>query len=234
MYIRRLLSVLFPARCAVCDDVIGPDELLCAKCAAKIRPIRGDTCFKCGKLLTDSDRLYCYDCSRKIHYFDRGFAVFEYGDIKRSLYRFKYSGRAEYAAFYAFAADRSVGRELRTLDLDAIIPIPIHRKRMIKRGYNQAYELAKELSARIGVPVRDEIVIRRSNTVPLKKLSEKERKNNLKKAFIIAPNDVKLKKILLVDDIYTTGSTMDAVSKLLKVAGVKEVYFLAVAIGAGL
>lgn len=234
MLIRRLISAVYPVRCAVCDDVIAPDELLCDKCAVKIRPIRGDTCRKCGKVLNDTDRLYCYDCSRKIHFYDRGFAVFEYGDIKKSLYRFKYSGRAEYAAFYAYAADRYVGKELRALGLDAVIPIPIHRARMIKRGYNQAYEFAKELSDRIGVPVRDDIIFRRINTVPLKKLSEEERKNNLKNAFIIASNDVKLKKILLVDDIYTTGSTIDAVSKLLKSAGVREVYFLTAAIGAGL
>ena len=234
MLIRRLISAVYPARCAVCDDVIASDELLCGKCAVKIRPIRGDTCRKCGKVLNDTGRLYCYDCSRKIHFYDRGFAVFEYGDIKKSLYRFKYSGRAEYAAFYAYAADRFIGRELRALGLDAVIPIPIHRARMTKRGYNQAYELAKELSERIGVPVRDDIISRRINTVPLKKLSEEERKNNLKNAFIIASNDVKLKKILLVDDIYTTGSTIDAVSRLLKSAGVREVYFLTVAIGAGL
>ena len=84
------------------------------------------------------------------------------------------------------------------------------------------------------MPVRDDVVIRNKNTVPLKKLDEEERKNNLKNAFIIAPNVVKLEIILLVDDIYTTGATMDAVSRLLKEAGVKKVFFLTVAIGAGL
>ncbi len=234
MLIRRLISAVYPRRCAVCDEVIGPEEMLCKKCAVKIRPIFADTCKKCGKVLADSDRLYCYDCSRKLHYFDRGFAIFEYSDIKLSLYRFKYSGRAEYARFYAFAAEKYIGRELRQIGFDAIIPIPIHKRRYAKRGYNQAYELANELSGYLNVPVRDDIVIRNKNTVPLKKLDEEERKNNLKKAFIIAPNVVKLKIILLVDDIYTTGATMDAVSRLLKEAGVDRVYFMTVAIGAGL
>lgn len=234
MNVRRLISFLYPDRCAVCDEVIENGHMLCKACSLKIRPLQGETCHKCGKLLADTDRLYCFDCSRKIHFFDRGFAIFEYSDIKKSLYRFKYAGRAEYAAFYAFAADKVYGRTIRKLGLDAIIPIPIHRKRLAARGYNQAKEFADELSKRIKVPVKDDLIARCRSTVPLKKLSEEERKNNLKNAFIIASNDVKLKKILLVDDIYTTGATIDTVSALLKEYGVDKIYFITVAVGAGM
>lgn len=234
MYTRRLISALYPVRCALCDSAIAPDQMLCADCRVRIRPIGRETCHKCGKEFADTGRIYCYDCSRKLHFFDRGFAVFKYEDVKESLYRFKYSGRAEYARFYAYAADRFIGRELRALAPDAIVPVPIHRRRYAKRGYNQAYEFAKELSDYIGVPVRDDLIKRCKNTIPLKKLSETERKNNLKKAFIIASNDVKLKKILLIDDIYTTGATMDAIAAIFKQAGVGQVYFLTVAVGAGL
>lgn len=234
MNVRRLISFLYPDRCAVCDEVIENGHMLCKACSLKIRPLQGETCHKCGKLLADTDRLYCFDCSRKIHFFDRGFAIFEYSDIKKSLYRFKYAGRAEYAAFYAFAADKVYGRTIRELGLDAIIPIPIHRKRLAARGYNQAKEFADELSKRIKVPVKDDLIARCISTVPLKKLSEEERKNNLKNAFIIASNDVKLKKILLVDDIYTTGATIDTVSALLKEYGVDKIYFITVAVGAGM
>ena len=234
MNVRRLISFLYPDRCAVCDELIESGNMLCEACAVRIKPLRGDTCHRCGKLLSDTDRLYCYDCSRKIHFFDRGFAVFEYSDIKKSLYRFKYAGRAEYAAFYAFAADMTYGKILRQLDLDAIVPIPIHKKRLAVRGYNQAKEFANELSKRINTPVKDDLVERCRSTVPLKKLSEEERKNNLKNAFIIASNDVKLKKILLVDDIYTTGATIDTVSALFKEHGAKQIYFITVAIGAGM
>ena len=226
--------MLYPDRCAVCDEVIEFDSMLCDRCRAVIRPISGDTCYKCGKVLGESEKIYCYDCSRKLHYFDRGFSVFEYGDVKNSLYRFKYSGRAEYAHFYAYAANKLLGDTLRRLDVDAMIPIPIHKKRELTRGYNQAYLLAKELSAYINVPVRKDIVKRKKATAPLKRLSEQQRKNNLKNAFIIESNDVKLKKILLIDDIYTTGATIDTVSALLRQAGIEEIYFLTVAIGAGL
>lgn len=234
MNVRRLMSFLYPDRCAVCDEVVESGNTLCKECSQKIRPLHGDTCHRCGKLLTDTDRLYCYDCSRKIHFYERGFAIFEYSDIKKSLYRFKYSGRAEYAAFYAFAADRVYGKTLKELDLDAIVPIPIHKRRLAVRGYNQAEEFAKELSKRINTPVMSNLIRRCKSTVPLKKLSEEERKNNLKNAFIIAANDVKLKKILLVDDIYTTGATIDTVSALFKEHGVEKIYFITVAIGAGM
>ncbi len=234
MKIRRLTRALYPGRCAICDEVIAYDRMLCPTHEKTLRPVIGDTCRKCGKPLRDTDRLCCYDCNRKIHYFDRGFAVFRYEDVRESLYRFKYSGRAEYAGFYAYAADKVYGSIIRDLDIDAIVPVPIHKKRMAVRGYNQAELIARELSGLTGIPEYNGLIRRCRATIPLKNLSEAERKNNLKKAFIIASNDVKLKKILLVDDIYTTGSTMDAISVLLRGAGVCEIYFLAVAIGAGL
>ncbi len=234
MKIRRLIRAFYPARCAVCDEVIAYDRMLCPVHERTLRPFAGDTCRKCGKPLRDTERLCCYDCSRKLHFFDRGFAVFKYEDVRVGLYRFKYSGRAEYARFYAFAAHKVYGKTIREIGPDAIVPVPIHRKRMLVRGYNQAGLIAHELSGLTGIPVREDLVRRSKATLPLKNLSEDERKNNLKKAFIIASNDVKLKKILLVDDIYTTGSTIDAISVLLRSTGVSEIYFLAVAIGAGL
>ncbi len=234
MNIRRLINVLFPLRCAICDEPVYGEIPVCPKCAASVRCIEGDTCIKCGKVLKDSEKMTCYDCSRKIHSFDRGFSVFEYQDIKKSLYRFKYAGRAEYGAYYAFVTQRYMGRVISQLNASALVPVPIHRKRMAARGYNQAEVFAKELSRLVGIPVRSDLIFRTKATVPMKKLSESERKNNLKKAFIIAPNVVKLKSIIIIDDIYTTGSTMDAVASLFKEAGVEKVYFITVAIGAGL
>ncbi len=106
MTLRWLLDAVFPPRCAICDEVIERGRYVCPACESKVGHIEGDICMKCGKPLKDSERLYCYDCSRKVHYFDRGFAVFKYDDIKQSLYRFKYAGRAEYAGYDAYMTDR--------------------------------------------------------------------------------------------------------------------------------
>ncbi len=228
-----LVSALFPRRCAVCDKAIQKDMVICDRCRSDIRPITGATCIKCGKPLHDESRLLCYDCSRKIHAFDRGFAIFPYDVIKASLYRFKYSGRAEYARFYARAASLALGDVLRSLKADALVPVPIHRRRRALRGYNQAEELAKELSAYIGVPVAKDYVIRKKSTTALKNLDENARRNNLKGAFIIARNDVKYKTIIVIDDIYTTGSTIDTISTICRASGCEKIYFLTVAIGRG-
>lgn len=230
----RVVSAIFPRRCAICDEAIQHNQMICVECSKKIRPLSGEICAKCGKRLADEEKVFCFDCSRKVHSYDRGFAVFEYEDVRKSLYRFKYAGRAEYARFYAMAAWKTLGDVLLRYKADALLPVPIHRKREAKRGYNQAREFALELGKYIKVPVIDNYIIRKKRTIPLKKLSESERRNNLKGAFIIARNDVKYKTIIVIDDIYTTGSTIDTISELLRSAGCEKIYFVTVAIGRGL
>ena len=101
------------------------------------------------------------------------------------------------------------------------------------RGYNQAQVLAEALGKHLNIPVETDLVRRIRNTKALKALNSKERLNNLKNAFILSQNGVKLKTIIIVDDIYTTGSTIDAMSEVLLAAGVRDVYFIALAIGEG-
>lgn len=103
-----------------------------------------------------------------------------------------------------------------------------------KRGYNQAALLAAELGKQLDIPVLTGFVERTRNTRPQKELEGAKRQNNLKKAFKIVQNDVKLNTIVIIDDIYTTGSTIDAVAQACREAGVKHVYFAALAIGRGM
>ncbi len=229
----KITDLFFPKRCTICDKVIPDDTGICKQCKKKIRPLQGAVCMKCGKKLGD-DRLYCHDCSRREHLYKRNYAVFEYPVIRESLYRFKYRGRAEYAAYYAREAYKLHGTCLEHLQADAVVPVPLHKSRLRRRGYNQAEELARELSKLINVPVYAGYIGRIKATKPLKTLDVRERQNNLKKAFLIIQNDVKLKTIIVVDDIYTTGATLDAVAEVCKVAGVERVYSLTVAVGNGL
>ena len=120
------------------------------------------------------------------------------------------------------------------LGIEAFIPVPIHRKRQEARGYNQSYEYAKVLSELTHIPVDSKLILRQINTIPLKKLRPNERQKNLKKAFKLNRNDVKFRRVCIVDDIYTTGATISSIAELLKSAGVTEVYFVAIAIGTGL
>jgi ComF family protein len=154
--------------------------------------------------------------------------------MKMSVYRFKYLGRSEYAKFYAADIYERLGDEIRRMDADALIPIPIHPSRQRERGYNQAQELSLEISRLFGIPTYPDIVKRVKKTIPQKELNPQERQNNLKKAFNISSDVVKLNKTILIDDIYTTGSTIDAVASILKSHGVKEVFFITLCIGEGI
>ena len=227
------IQLVFPRRCPVCDGIVQPwGEMVCVSCLPKLKLLTPPWCMQCGKKLREEGE-YCQECREGKRSFLRGRSLYEYDSAAASLYRFKYGGRKEYAAFYGEQAVEYLGEFIRAVQPDAIIPIPLHRKRKIKRGYNQAELLAREIGKRMGIPVRTKLLLRVKNTVPLKQLNPKERQNNLKKAFLIAKNDVKLNTILLVDDIFTTGSTMDEAARTLRSAGVENICYVTLACGTG-
>ncbi|MBQ6735308.1 MAG: ComF family protein [Lachnospiraceae bacterium] len=232
---KRTLNAVFPPRCAICDDCVTPDRRgICAACGGQLRILRGPSCLRCGRTLprAEAEEEYCADCAGQNHAYDRCFSLFAYRDIAKSIYRFKYMGRQEYAAFYAEAFVRRYRRELKSLCTDALLPVPLSRKRRGERGYNQAELFACEIAKRTGIPVRTDVLARIRDTKPQKCLDYYERHNNLKNAFIIKKNDVSLKSVAIVDDIYTTGSTADALASLLKRNGVRSVHVFTVATGA--
>ncbi len=230
-----LLNLLFPARCPVCDDIVPAAEGdVCAGCRIKPRYIVEPRCARCGKQLEEDARLYCGDCAQHKHVFAYGYALYDYQSMRKSIYRFKYGGRCEYASFYARDIWERLRDEICLMKADSIIPVPVHASRMRSRGYNQAQLVAAELSKLTGIPIYDNVVRRVRKTLPQKELTAQERQNNLKKAFNISADVVKLNKTILVDDIYTTGSTLDAVALELKRHGVETVYFITLCIGEGL
>ena len=229
-----LLSLLFPRHCPICDEVILYGEKICASCAKKLPYIKEPACKKCGKQLENERQEYCGDCGRKVHYFVQGKAVFSYrGGMKLSMYRFKYSDKREYADFFAEEAVKQYGAWIERRGIEVIVPVPMYAAKRRSRGYNQAEVFAKALGREIAVPVEKNLVKRVKNTIPQKSLNDKQRKDNLKGAFQVRTNIVKYKRVLLVDDIYTTGATIDAVGEVLKAIGVEEIYFLCICIGEG-
>ena len=230
-----LLDLVYPRRCPVCDKAVKPfGSLICEECTRKIKYVKAPYCQKCGKELRDKRALFCHDCAHKEHKYDSGMALFSYPGVADSIYRFKYQGRQEYAAYYAQRMARILGEKILALHPDALVPVPIHSSKERVRGYNQAEVLAKELGRILDIPVETKLIKRVRKTVPMKELSVSERQNNLKKAFKICHNDVKLITIVIIDDIYTTGSTIDAMAYELRLAGIKHIYFAALAIGNGI
>ena len=186
---------------------------------------------RCGKGLSKQETEYCHDCGKYKHMFVRGRSLYRYYSVAGALFRFKYQGRQEYADFFGEELYRYLGRDILAMKPDAIVPVPLHKSRLKERGYNQAALLGKALAKRCGIPFREDLVIRAKKTVQQKQLSRIERQNNLKKAFKLSGNSVKLNTLLLVDDIYTTGSTVDALAEVLLRGGVKQVYVVTLAAG---
>lgn len=229
-----ILQLLFPLRCPVCDEIVHPfGEKVCAGCLGQLKLLTPPWCMQCGKKLLQEQE-YCRDCRRTRHEYIKGRALYEYASAASSVYRFKYGGRQEYAEFFGEEMVKYLGSFIKSVQPDALLPVPLHRKRKNGRGYNQAELLARAVGRRMDIPVYGNILIRVKNTAPLKQQNPKERQNNLKKAFNVRQNDVKLKKVIVVDDIYTTGSTIDEISTVLKEHGVQQIYFVTLACGEGI
>ncbi len=230
-----LTELLFPRRCPICDkpvDKLG--RYICNDCQEKVRYITTPYCMKCGKQLCDDAQEYCKDCINTIHVFEKARALFEYDSLKQSIYKLKYEGRREYSEYFGKQLAKHLGDEIRQWSPQALVPIPLHKKRLKKRGYNQALYIARALGKEMNLPVLEQLLFRQKETMPQKELNGKERQNNLKNAFKIGQNDVKLKTIIIIDDIYTTGSTMDAAAQCLKDAGIEQVYCISLTVGRGI
>lgn len=233
--IQQAAELIYPRRCPLCDGLLGKKEpLLCRKCAEKLKFVEGPRCFRCGKPLGNDEEEYCGDCARAGRRFESGFAPFAYqGLYKKSVLRFKYGGRQEYAGFYSASILRFGGGKIRRWNPDVLIPVPIHRKRLLRRGYNQAEVLARRLGKETGIPTVADAVVRKRNTAAQKLLGSRERRKNLEDAFAAGKGIKAWKCALIVDDIYTTGSTVDAVAKVLKDSGAGRIYFVCVCVTPG-
>ena len=227
------MDILFPRRCPICDGVLSfGGALICPECSKKVLFVREPRCRKCGKMLSDEQGEYCGDCKTVPHTFDRGISLFLYNDAMRnSISRYKYGNRREYAKYYGETMAKYLGEEILSFRPEALLPVPLHKERLRKRGYNQAALIAGELGAMLRLPVLEDLVIRKRATRPQKMLDREERRKNLKRAFTLGRNDVKLNRVVLIDDIYTTGSTSDEIASVLKNSGVREVYVVALCSG---
>lgn len=232
------LEALFPSGiyCISCGSLITPDRTysLCDRCIRQLHWITGRTCSICGKALQDTYRgSICYSCLTRSHDFDRGYSCLTYGMHERELiFGLKYNGRGYLGRIFGdMIYDRI---SLENLSADVIIPVPVHRSRERRRGYNQAGIIADSLSEHAGIPADSRSLIRVRETQRLRGLDPLEREDVLEGAFAVRPDRrgrVEGRRIFLVDDIMTTGATADACSRVLRDAGASQVIFLSLASG---
>lgn len=232
-----MLDMIYPRRCTFCDCILGvKEQYVCKACRNKVpSPVKEPKCKKCGKPLTNDIQEYCHDCSMDRHSFEYGKGVFLYRDLmKDAVMRFKFHGRKEYGFFLGKLMCLYSKGFIEQINPEVLIPVPIHRKKRNVRGFNQAEVLAKMISKGFSIPLRTDLVLRKKFTKAQKELNRKERKKNLQKAFEVKEEAGAYNCVLLIDDIYTTGSTIDGIAEKLKEQGVKKVYFLALCIGQGM
>lgn len=227
-------KLLWPEICPFCGKVSATG--ICPACSKKINTLLvvQPTCMKCGKPVRLNEQELCQDCSTLKHHFDRGKALWIHKPpVSHSIYHFKYKNQRQFAKYYAKELFSVYNKLLYEWNPEYIVPIPLHRRRKRKRGYNQSQIIAKELSKLSGIPIDIHLLKRVRYTEPQKKLDYKIRRKNLRDAFYVTDKVEGVECVLLIDDIYTTGSTMDEAARMLKCAGVENVYFLTVSIGQG-
>lgn len=235
----RLLNLIYPARCPVCGEIAVPfGSLICPDCEKKLPVIRGARCKRCSKPIEEEEAEYCYDCRKRSFLCESGFAVFRYnGLMSESVAGFKFRGRREYASYYSARMAGEAARFLQICRPELLIPVPLHKKRYAARGYNQAGLLAEGISRITGIPCAD-CLERKKNTRPQKQLKCTGRAKNVGDAFAVSERRWEQlpdlpRSAVIVDDIYTTGSTVEACARVLKDAGVRHVSFLVLCIGRG-
>ena len=225
------VGILYPPRCPLCDRIIsvGGDRV-CGECRGELPWILQPYCLKCGRMLDRSEKEYCEDCLARAHDFTQGIAAFSYaGKLRASVQRMKFSNRREYLDFYAEAMVWRAEKWISLWRPGWIIPVPMHWMKKNRRGFNQSELLAKKIGRLTGIPVLSHTVRKRKNTKDQKELSGQERRKNLKNAFEVSGDLSGVQSVLVIDDVYTTGSTMDEISRVLKRAGVRNVFFLVIA-----
>lgn len=228
----NLFKLLYPHRCPFCETVTCDD--ICTTCRKAIEEIHEPRCKKCGKPLDDDQKEYCYDCGRHQKAFEEGRSIWLHRKpVSDALYRFKYQNKRCYASFFAETLWEKYEKDIRRWNPDVIIPVPIHKKRRRRRGYNQAELIAYELGRCSNIPVDAGFVRRIVDTKPQKELGALERMENLRQAFMVCENVKNYKTVLLLDDIYTTGATIHTISRKMHRKGVEKVYFLTISIGQG-
>lgn len=229
----RILNLLYPTVCPFCGKLYSKG--ICAVCRKKIVYVSEPRCMRCGKPLRDEAQEYCQTCARRESAIDQGRGLWLHADpVSGAVYRFKYKNKRIWGRIFAAELARQYGKQIRDWGIKEIIPIPLHASRKRQRGFNQSEVIARELAELTGIPCRTDVLFRIRKTVPQKRLDPAGRAANLQGAFGVSKRWAACENVLLIDDIYTTGATVEKAAKMLKKAGCRNVYFLTISIGQGI
>ena len=227
-FFHALLDVILPPICHICRSFIPNAGTLhiCQTCRDIMPIVSSPICPKCGIpfIGTGSDHR-CGQCMTNPPHFDTARAHFLYeGPIRDLIHSYKYNQKTHLRNPLALLTLEGLSAFLKSQNLHLIVPVPLHRSRLQQRGFNQAVLLGRTISHYLSLPMLPDVLVRTRPTEPQIDLSSAERRLNVKGAFtVFKPDQIASKRILLLDDVMTTGSTMDECAKELKKAGADAV-----------
>ncbi len=236
-FFANILNFILPRNCINCKSIIGKDYSglnLCSNCYSKIKKIAPPYCNICGTpfhLKTEYHRI-CSDCQKNKPKYYSLYAALEYNnEITMTLiHAFKYGKKyflAQDLAFFMLEAARINYPGLNLKEIDFILPVPLHTRKKRERGFNQSELLAEYISEYTNIPYKTDILFRKKDTISQSNLDKNIRKKNIKNAFALnKPQLIKNKKILLIDDVSTTGATVNECSKILLKEGSEKIQVL--------
>jgi len=227
-------TLLFPAHCAGCRCRVDEGSDFCPSCAPEIEWIVPPRCETCSQPYVGMTPAFtCPNCRGEAFFFECAVAgVRSRGVVRDMVHRLKYGREIWLARVLAGLMERGLSdRRLAGVGIDMLVPVPLHPRRLREREFNQAFLLAEQLAVRSDLTFRD-VLVRRRYTTTQTQLDRRGRRQNLRHAFVLRKNaEVIDKNILLIDDVLTTGSTMDACAEALLDAGAASVRGLTVARG---
>lgn len=224
----QLRDLVIPPACLACGNRIDDQaQVICESCEAKLSPCGGNLCPVCGSEM--SERL-CEVCLEEDFSFDRAKSAFRYATpVKELIHALKYNGYQSPAGYFALPLAELIETEEDLQSYDYICAVPLHKVRERERGYNQSDLIAYALSALSGISYVNPVK-RRVNTLSQTLLSKSHRVKNLNGAFTVTDlNLVQGKKVIVVDDVFTTGTTLNEIAKVLHQAGAEKICALTAA-----
>jgi ComF family protein len=224
----QVLDTIIPPSCLVCGERLEEQsQVLCSKCEAKISLQPVSLCKVCGSEIKE---LPCEVCAEEKFAFDHARSAFRYfTPINDLIHALKYDGYVSPAGYFALPLAELIESDEDLQDYDYLCAVPLHKVRKRERGYNQSDLIAFATAALLDMPYHNP-VSRNINTLSQTLLSKSKRQKNLAGAFSVKDiSEVKGKKIILVDDVFTTGTTLNEIAKLLRLAGAEKVAAVTVA-----
>ena len=232
--IETFFQFFLPSRCHCCERFLeGGRKGICADCLAGIRWIEPPFCSVCGTPFSsrEVENHPCGTCITNEKYFTMARALGYYeGPLQEAIHRWKYQGTTSLTPLFGEWMAEALQRYWQPGPPDLLVPVPLHTKRLRERGFNQALLLAREISQHTGIPYHKRILRKKKPTLPQVNLRGSEREKGVRGAFQrIEKEGLDGKSILLVDDVYTTGATVNECSKVLLAGGAKRVDVLTLA-----